>query len=270
MRYSFMSFSCPGLSLREMFSLARRSGYDGIEPRLGSGHQHGVEVETDSHQRAVIRQLAQENGIALCCLATSCRFADPAIARENLDLAHQAIDLAGDVGASTIRVFGGAFPETLSRFEAIQQVSSSLLTLVEHARDREVTVCLETHDAWCDPAHVAEVMKRVDDPAIGVNWDFQHPIRACGWTVDQAYTTLKPWIRHVHFHDGTLEQSFLEMKPIGEGVYHPERVVELLFADHYEGFLSGEWFEWPDYESYLPKEVSAMRLLEKKPSTRKR
>jgi len=262
MRYSFMSFSCPQLSLGEMLALALRAGYDGIEPRLDANHRHGVEIDTDSKQRAAIRELAQESGIAICCLATSCRFTDPATTEESLHAAHEVIDLASDVGAPVIRVFGGVFPESFSRQEAILRVASSLRILVDHARSRAVTICIETHDAWCNPSHVVEVMERVNDPVIGVNWDIQHPIRACNWSVDKAYEVLRPWIRHVHFHDGTLNQDRLEMKPAGEGVYHLDRVVELLLKDHYSGFLSGEWFEWSDYETYLPKEVSMMRLLE--------
>ena len=262
MKYAFMSFSCPELSLGQMLSLASRSGYDGIEPRLGAGHRHGVEIETDKVQRMAIRKLAQESGIVICCLATSCRFADPASVEENRNLAHQVIDLASDIGTPVIRVFGGAFPESLSRQEAIHQVASSLQSLVGHAKERGVTLCLETHDAWCNPGHVAEVMERVDDPVIGVNWDIQHPIRTCGWTVEQAYSALRPWLRHVHFHDGTLNQDRLEMKPVGEGVYHPDRVVDLLLSNHYSDFLSGEWFDWINDEEFLKNEVIKMRLLE--------
>ena len=39
-----MSFSCPDLNIREMVAAARVYGYTGIEPRLDSGHKHGIEV----------------------------------------------------------------------------------------------------------------------------------------------------------------------------------------------------------------------------------
>ena len=69
-------------------------------------------------------------------------------------------------------------------------------------------------------------------------------------------------LSRVHFHDGTLDQIRLEMKPVGEGVYDLSSVVRLLMGMGYPGFLSGEWFGWEDYESYLPKEVEGIRLLE--------
>ena len=36
MKYSFMTFSCPQLDLDEVLSLAKQTGYDGVEPRAVS------------------------------------------------------------------------------------------------------------------------------------------------------------------------------------------------------------------------------------------
>ena len=66
MKYSFMSFSCPDLDLDGMLSLAERFGYDGIEPRIDSGHRHGVEVDSDSAFRREARKRAEEKGVAIC------------------------------------------------------------------------------------------------------------------------------------------------------------------------------------------------------------
>jgi GNAT superfamily N-acetyltransferase len=43
MKFSFMSFSCPEADIKEFIGIAKQYGYDGIEPRLGSGHKHGIE-----------------------------------------------------------------------------------------------------------------------------------------------------------------------------------------------------------------------------------
>ena len=57
MRYSFMTFSCPDLGLREALDLARRLGYDGIEPRTDAKHAHGVEIDAPPARRAEARRL---------------------------------------------------------------------------------------------------------------------------------------------------------------------------------------------------------------------
>ncbi len=262
MKYAFMSFSCPQLTLDEMLALARRLGYDGIEPRIDSGHKHGVELDTDASQRQEIRQKAADSGIAICCIATSCRYTDPATAQQQVEETLRCIDLAADVGSPRLRVFGGKIPEGVSREAAIDLLAESLRAVADHAAQRGVVVCLETHDDWCDPTHVAEVMRRVDHPAIAVNWDVIHPIRRAGFSVDRSFQTLRPWIQHVHFHDGSASPDKVEYLPIGEGVVDHRRVVALLHGAGYEGYLSGEWINWEPYEVHLPRELAAIKRYE--------
>ena len=265
MKYSFMSFSCPELELTEILSLAKRFGYDGIEPRAGSGHKHGVETDTDADARKAIKQQAADAGVALACIATSCKYADPETLDEQIVQTRQCIDLAADVGSPRLRVFGGLLPEGVSREQAAGQIVHALQSVAEHAADRGVIVCMETHDDWCNPADVAGIMKSVDSPSIAVNWDIMHPIRRGGATMDEAYQTLKPWVQHVHFHDGTpTDGDKTDLAPIGEGVIDHLRAVQLLQADGYNGFLSGEWIKWADaYEVHLPRELATMKGYEK-------
>ncbi|MBN2308913.1 MAG: sugar phosphate isomerase/epimerase [Candidatus Hydrogenedentes bacterium] len=263
MKYAFMSFSCPELGLDEMLALANRFGYDAIEPRISSGHAHGIEFDASGDARRAAKEKAEAAGIALCCIATSCVYADPATNEEKVRDTHLAIDLAADVGSRRIRVFGGSFPEEVSRDEAMDRVVASLQAVADHAAERGVVVCMETHDAWCAPAHVAEVMRRVDRPAIAVNWDVMHPVRRGGATMDEAFEALRPWIRHVHFHDGTVAPDELHMAPIGEGAIDHKRAVELLASIGYADHLSGEWINWEPYETHLPRELATMKAYER-------
>jgi len=261
MRYAFMSFSCPDLDLHEMLALCRELGYTGIEPRIQSKHAHGIDVDMSAEARRETRQAFADAGVAMCCIATSCRYADPANAADMIEDTRRAIDLAGDLGCPRLRVFGGAIGEGLDRDAAVDQVAQSLALLAEQAAERDVVLALETHDDWCDPDHVAAIMRAVDHPAIAVNWDILHPLRV-GKTMDQAHAALQPWIRHVHFHDSDLAEGKLRMVPIGEGVVDHRRAIELLQGDGYQGFMSGEWINWQPAMEHLPRELAAMRRLE--------
>ncbi len=263
MKYAFMSFSCPELTLDKMLSLANRLGYDGIEPRVGSGHKHGIETNTDADARKAIRRQAEDAGAALACVATSCRYADPETLDEQIVQTRQCIDLAADVGSQRVRVFGGLLPKGVGREQAAGQIAHALRSVADHAADRGVIVCMETHDDWCDPTHVAGIMKSVDKPSIAVNWDIMHPIRRGGATMEQAYRTLKPWIKHVHFHDGIDDGDDLRLTPIGDGIIDHRSAVRLLKAGGYDGFLSGEWIDWADaYELHLRRELATMKRYE--------
>ncbi len=259
MKFSFMSFSTPELSLSSMLSLAAELGYDGIEPRLEADHGHGISIECDQETRAEIRQTVEQSAADLSCLATSCQLCDPSKREEMIDTARRQIRLASDVGAPCIRVFGGEFPEGMTRSDAIEALSHHLSQLAKPASSNNVTVCLETHDAWCDPRDVAEVMRRVDDPSVGVNWDIMHPVRMGKADVEEAYDVLHPWIRYVHVHDGVFSDGGLEFVPMGEGKVDHRRAVELLEGGGYEGFLSGEWINWEPYETHLPRELDVLR-----------
>lgn len=262
MKYSFMSFSCPQLALDELLAAAKRFGYDGVEPRIDSQHKHGVEIAASAAQRKEIKKQAAANGVAFACIATSCVFANPEITKQNVDWTLKCIDLAADVGAGRIRVFGGSLAKDQKREDAVCIVADALRTVAEHAKGRGVTVCMETHDSWCLPEDVAAVMQRVNHPAIAVNWDIMHPVRVCKVTMDQAFETLKPWIRHLHIHDGTPGST--QLMPIGNGGIDHQRAVELLLTIPYAGYLSGEWINWSDpYEAHLPRELATMKSYER-------
>ena len=141
-KYAFMSFSCPDLSLEDMLALAKLYGYDGVEPRAQARHAHGLEMEADAGTRRDAAQKASESGIALCCVATSCRYSDPDTAQQNVEDTLRCIDLAADVGAPRIRVFGGQIAEGISRERAIENLVASLRAVADHAASRGVTVCV--------------------------------------------------------------------------------------------------------------------------------
>ncbi len=262
MKYAFMSFSAPAASLDELLAMAAEYGYDGVEPRIDSDHAHGIEVDLLPDERQAVLDLAEETGIAICCIATSCRLADPEVVQEMLPVAHDAIDLAGDLKCPCIRVFGGAVRKGLRRDQSSRMLAGALSQLGNHAAERGVTVCLETHDDWCDPRHVAAVLEKVAHPNIAVNWDIMHPVRAAGVTMDEAFEALQPWIRHVHVHDGACSRERLEFRPIGEGDIDHRTAVRLLRESGYEGFLSGEWINWTPAEEHLPTERQTLRQYE--------
>jgi sugar phosphate isomerase/epimerase len=261
-KYAFMSFSTPDLTLDGMLTLAQDLGYSAIEPRSVSKHAHGVEPEAGEEQRGIIRRSAEASGIDICCIATSCRYADPGTVAANVEDTHRFIDLAGDIGTKRLRIFGGKLGEGVSRAAAIDGVAGALRAVASHAEERDVVLCLETHDDWCDPAHVAAVLRKVDHTHIAVNWDILHPVRTAGYTMIDAYEALKPWLRHVHFHDSRSIDGELVMVPVGTGICNHRDAVALLQNHGYDEYLSGEWINWEPFETHLPRELATMKSYE--------
>jgi sugar phosphate isomerase/epimerase len=262
MKYAFMTFSTPELSFDEVISVAQRYGYDGVEIRTQSGHRHGLQLDAPSAVRKDARRIAADAGIALCCLATSCRFADKAQTTAMVEDARRALDLSSDLGITRMRVFGGRIPEGTSREDAVALVAESLGSLASYAAERDVVLCLETHDDWCDPRNVAEVLRTVNHGHVAANWDVMHPVRRKLATINESYTILKPWIKHLHVHDG-VEREKLSYTRMGEGEIDHRRVIALLLQDSYDGYLSGEWIDFEPYEEHLPRELQTLKSYER-------
>lgn len=262
MKYSFMSFSSPELDMDQILRISTLYGYEGFEPRISAGHNHGIEMDAAKTFLRETRRKAEENGISICCIATSCRFSNPEDIKDHIEDAKRSINLAAEVGSPLIRVFGGSIPEGVGRDRSFELIVEALIKLSDFAQQGNVTVCIETHDNWCDPEAVAGILRNVNHPAVAVNWDIMHPVLSAAYTMEKAFEVLKPWIRHVHVHDGMWTEKKLVFKPIGEGKVDHKTAIRLLKNSGYNGFISGEWIGWEPYGIHLPRELTAMKDFE--------
>jgi sugar phosphate isomerase/epimerase len=266
MKYAFMSFSCPDATFTEALALARRLGYDGFEPRVESGHRHGIELSLSPATRQALRREAEESGIALCCLATGCKLAVPAERAAQIARASEYVQLAGDLGIPRLRVFGGRFGPDVDRPTATDTAVAALRELAPIAADNGITLCLETHDDWCHPDDVTAIMERVDHPAAAVTWDMMHPVRTAGVSMEDAWRRLRPWIRHAHVHDGRTSPDKIIFAPAGEGDFDLPVFLRCLREMNYDGFISGEWIDSAQTID-LATELSTLKSLEQAAST---
>jgi sugar phosphate isomerase/epimerase len=258
-----MTFSCPQCSLDEVLATAKRFGYDAVEPRIDEGHKHGIERKLSAAERSAVRKKVARSGVALSCIATSCQFSDPAKAAAEVEVAIESARLAADVAAPCVRVFGGPIPAGIARPKAIDNLVVRLTEVADGVKGIPVTICLETHDDWCSPDHVAEVVRRVNRPEIAVNWDVMHPVFGAKKNIADSFKALKNWIRHVHFHDAVMSADGKRtLVPVGTGEIDHRAAVQLLKKSGYKGYLSGEWIEWESYETHLPRELAAMKKYE--------
>ena len=267
MKLSFMSFSCPEATLDEFLGYAKKHGYEGVEPRAEAKHNHGVELEAEAAKRAEIKQKFEDQGVAVACLATSRRYAlaEEAEREESIELTRQYVDLVADIGGDRIRVFGGMPPEGMEMPEAIKIVGESLAKVAPRAEERGVYVCLETHDGFMRATDCAAAIKIADSPFIAANWDIMHPYTK-GMTIDEAHDALKGLVRHCHIHDGVYEEKGKgpKLAMMGEGEIPYPRAIELLEADEYDGYLSGEWIQAWTPDEILPHDAEVLRSYMKK------
>ncbi|MDI4645129.1 sugar phosphate isomerase/epimerase family protein [Cohnella hashimotonis] len=258
MKYAFVSFSCPEASLAEVLRMARDYNYDGFEARCGFGHGHGIEVSLTAEACADVKQAFADGGVVLQVLSVSCRYANPDTVAENIALTRDYIQLAQRLAVPLLRVFCGEITAGRSREASRLQIVAALRELAPLAEAAGVTLAVETHDDWSDPAEMRTVMEAVDHPSVGVVWDLMHTLRGGGTPMEEAYRLLSPWLKHVHFHDGLLELDRLVFLPLGEGEIDHRPAVKILIQNRYQGYLSGEWLDWEPPQLHLPRELQSM------------
>jgi sugar phosphate isomerase/epimerase len=256
---AFMSSTCPEWTFEQMVDAAVKYGYEGVDLRVEWGHNHGLELDSTQDARREARTYATAQNVQISCVAIGARLAR-ATAEERDDAVDQVrryAELAADLGAPTIRVFGGNLPEGHTMAELRPATAEALGRAAEAAAPFGVTPCLEVHDQHNNPADVAWIVEHAGSGNTGVVWHPAHHLRL-GIPVDDAYALLRPWVRHLHLQDWPRggppageragggqgggetgpRRGFI---PIGEGDGHLARVFELLEGDGFQGYGANEW-----------------------------
>jgi len=240
MKLSLLTFQLgKHMELTKLLEVTTASGIPGIEFRAELDHKHGVELDTTAEQRAAIRTQCEDAGVAICSIATGCRFQslDAAERQENVERGKRFVDLARDVGAPVVRVFGDRF-EGNDEALVVANVGECLRQLGDHAEASGVSVCLEMHGDFYKWQHARRAVELAAHPRIGIvhNCD---PREAADGPIAESVGKVQPYIRHVHIHG------------LEEGKYPYKEFFALMAAAGYGGYLSLECAESADAERVI-------------------
>src|SRR5215475_635905 len=202
MKISFSTLACPNWTLPQAVELAMRSGYDGLELRFLEGEDSLWKLSAfqgTGLQRS--RYLLSESGLAIACLDTSCRFDSPdSLQRKKwLDEAERMAELAAQLDAPAIRVFGDRIQSGADRNSTLSWISESLNVLSERVRASGVDIWIETHGDFASAADVQAIL--ADCPEVQIIWDPACAFIECGERPIESGLALQRWIRHAHIKD---------------------------------------------------------------------
>ena len=229
MKLSIMTYQiAKDWDLDTYLRVARETGCAGVEFRVELGYKHGVELERTPEERHGIREKCQEAGIEIACVATGCRFhfPEPEKRAEQVALAKKYVQLAADLGAPRIRVFGNDLPPELEERQVVGFVGDALREVAEFADPPGVDVLLEMHGDFNDWHIARSAVERADHPRVGIIYNCDRRDIVDG-SVRECFQGIQHLLRHVHFH------SLLADYPY-------EELLALLKGMGYKGFLSAE------------------------------
>src|SRR5256884_5685534 len=215
---AFTTLGGPDLAGGQTVQKAVEYGYQGLELRGVEGEMAltTAALFTGTRLPATKREL-KERGLAIPCLDTSCRFDQAAEIDNNISAGKRHIDLADELDAPYIRVFGDRIPDIQSREKIIEQVVAGLLALAHHAEGTGVQVLLESHGDFARVQNLLDVIRVARHPQVGVLWDVHHPFRFFSEPLADTYQRLKEHIRHVHLKNSVATDDGVRYCLMGQG-----------------------------------------------------
>jgi sugar phosphate isomerase/epimerase len=242
---SFSTLGCPDWTFQQITSFAAQHGYKGLEIR-GIQRQMDLtqcpEFKTAEARKQTVA-LMKAKGLQFVGLGSSANLHQPegAEREKNLAEARRFIDLAQQINCPYVRVFPNNFPKDADKKATMDLIIKGLRELGDYAKERSVTVLMETHGDVVKIEDITTIMQATEHSHIGLIWDIANMWSVTKEPPVEAYSQLKKYIRHTHIKDAKLVDGKLEYTFLGKGDVPIFEAIDALQKGGYKGFYSFEW-----------------------------
>jgi L-ribulose-5-phosphate 3-epimerase len=231
--------------------------YAGIIRMAAETGADGVDLTVywlpDTNDRTLfdLRQLAYRSGVSIYTIGVRARMAQPTPELQAAEVAtvRQWVDVADRLGASHIRIFGGAVPKGATEDQAVAWAVETLKRSAEEAGKRGIMLGVEDDGGITTNAdRTVEIVTKAASPWAGINLDI-------GNFPDNGYeqtAMCAPYATNVHF------KTAMRVNKQKQPADWP-RVLKILGAAGYQGYLSLEYEEEADPVNVVPKLIGKLR-----------
>ena len=228
----------------QIIAMAARHGYDGIELRFVQGEDSLWKLPVFSGKELASTKWAlADQGLTISCLDTSCRFHSPdAIERARwITEGKRMADLAAELGAPGLRVFGDTIQPGTDRASTQSWIAESIRKLAEIIAATGVEIWIENHGDFAGAAATAAILEQAASPKAGVVWDPANSFVGTGEQPTNSAAQLGVAIRHVHIKDLRHDGDGVKYVLTGEGEVPLLELKAALQYLNYDRFVSFEW-----------------------------
>lgn len=172
---------------------------------------------------------------------------DPHYRQVRIDHTIRALTLARELGSPCITTEpGGPVEKGASWTKALQLFVEMLKPVIAHAEKEGVLLLIEPEpDLLVEKAEqFEELMKHLDSPAVGLNFDIGH-FYCVGDDPAPTVHRLAKYLRHVHLEDIAATRVHHHLIP-GEGAIDFAAVLQALRAIGYQGWITIELYPYID------------------------
>lgn len=246
-----IKIGCAAYSYREYLKDGRMKYEDFIEESYRIGLD-GVELtlywlpSKEKPYLKMLKRLSALRGLPISCVGISTNFCNPNLSEreKSIEAVREGLEIARELGAPCLRVFGGYVPEGVHADKAMNWVVESMRLCVNYAEENGVIIAMENHGGITSRASdVIKIVERVDSQWFRVNLDlgnYKEPL------YEEISRTI-PYAVHVH------AKVSAHLDGDKREVIDYERVREILLSKGYNGFLSIEYEEEEDPKIGVPR-----------------
>jgi sugar phosphate isomerase/epimerase len=246
-KIAFSTVACPDWTLQKVADRLDAFEFDGVELRTFGDGSTRFACDPALTDPAKVRRLFSADGAEIAGLGSSARFDEPRFPPPPLGFAlgddersvreaKPIVELAQRLNAPVVRVFGFEGRSTESHKSLRDRVVRRLRKLVDHARNTNVKIALETGGAFSRTAQVLEVLDAIDNPMLGVSYSLA-AARQVGENPAEALKAIGPRLLQARVKD--LQDG--EPVPLGQGELGAESFVRAVASTKFAGWLIYEW-----------------------------
>lgn len=284
MKTALHTMGTPEYTALEALELAASLGFDGIEVIWDDDYYSAIRKDASAADLSELKSRATALNLSFACLTpymTQLNSIDPGERRGSIEEFKRCIEVACEIDAEVIRVYGGGFfraREAHVRKEKEELLIASLRELGDYAGRHGVTLAVETHfNTMTDTAsETSRIIRRVNHEGVRVLYDQPNLDFYGAEDYQRALTLLAGMITHVHVKDfvfknladtgfvsssvaniGKEERKIISRVP-GTGNVAWPGILDGLRKQGYDGWLSFE-YERRWYPDELPPADTGFR-----------
>ena len=241
MKIAFSTLGCPDFDWKDIYSMAKDLGFDGIEIRGLGEDIFAVEAPPFQEEQidSTVAKLKKLH-LEIPCLSSGCCLKDRSREAENIEEITRYLALAKKIGAKFIRILADLEPQPEGEVDD-DYVCSVLQKLVPLAEQNGVTLLVESNGVYSDTKRLASLLNRLESDFAGALWDLHHPYRFAGEAPEQTVQNLGAYIKYVHIKDSVMTEHGPQYRMMGEGDLPVAAMMRALRSINYEGYISLEW-----------------------------
>lgn len=280
MKIAGHTMGTPSRTPEEAIELFARVGIQGIELIMQDDYKSAIPTTVAAASLREIRKRAADLGVEIAFLTpyiTALNSLDEATYRAQLDLLGRAVEVAAELGAPGLRVYGGKEVPEADWQPHFRRLVDGLRLGGEMARAAGVKLAVENHQTTMTVSarRTMEVVRAVGLTTVGVLYDQANLSHMHQEEFAEALEVQQGHIVHVHVKDFVkkpgrerstsdtvafmpAEGRAIVTRVVGEGIVPWEQILPALRATGYDGWLSLE-LEKRWYPDELPSEEEAFR-----------